>query len=86
MGLKIEYRKNKGGPQPRPRKKANTVAEKKSTKKREALISQMQGYGSSGKGSRADRGGAFMHDRWARQAGTARKKKYLSANKIYGGS
>ena len=40
---------------------------------RRQLIAQMQGYGAAGKGSRIDRGGSFMQDRWARQA--ARYKK-----------
>jgi len=60
MGFTIE--------QPKKRKK------RKVNKERQALIGQMQGYGSSGKGSRADRGGAFMHDRWARRSGAHRKK------------
>ena len=49
---------------------------RKVNKKRQELLGKMQGYGSSGKGSRVERGGSFMHDRWARQAGKYRPETW----------
>jgi hypothetical protein len=56
-------------------KKKPANKRKKLTKEQKALIGKRQGYASAGKGSRADRGGAYMHDRWARRSGAHRKGK-----------